>query len=148
MENSSFTLSEVEAPCVNDMAIMSFNASMTADKFSLTSLKATEILSLHSRRKSDKSEDLSDLLHSKIDGLLGFMLTTFRPTASFDSVTDAMDKPITANGLNPFDLAAIDEGAIPVAIVRTLAKCRVDFDHHKLRNWSPFATRYAAQLLA
>lgn len=146
MDGTFFGLGEATA-FGGSLISTSGDTALSADKYSVAVIKAREIVSLSTNYKSNPQPDLKAKIVAKMDRLLGFLLSQFRPQTSADEVQPLFEGQ-KVDTLNEDELVKLPEGLIPVAIVRDLLfSHKVFVQPSKLNNWELFAQRYQAQII-
>lgn len=125
------------------------HAAITADKYSMAVCKAREVAELNKSYGHDPKPDLLACLTTKFDGLLGFLLSSFRSEPTADDVHAVMHNRTGVDALSADQVARLAEGVVPVAIVRELIKeHQIAMNVRALTNWRPFLSRYKSQVMA
>jgi hypothetical protein len=128
------------APITSDSVLLT-------DKYSVAVIRAREVVSLNVSYKEDRAPELYDRLATKLDALLGFLVSQFKVVPSVEEVRKVLSDT-TINALNEDNLVDLPDGLVPVSIMRELMKHhRLAVDIRKLSNWALFRSRYEAQVL-
>jgi len=121
---------------------------LSSDKYSVAVIKAREVVSLNASYKADRLPESMDRMSTKLDRLLGFLLSQFRVETNTDEVRRVMKNTHAINALNEDELGTLADGVVPIALIRELlAKHRIMIDTSRLGNWAAFVNRYETSVL-
>jgi hypothetical protein len=129
-------------------ALLNSTTALSANKYSVAVIKAREVVSLNASYKADRLPESMDRMASKLDRLLGFLLTQFKSETSTEEVRDVMRNSGGLNALDESELGTLPDSVVPIALMRELlSKHRIMIDFRKLGHWDEFASRYQMSVL-